>query len=107
MTISAKAKTPRDLQQEHMQKARGVFADIQVATAIPDTLAIIASALSEAYRSGVEAERERAAKWHDTEAAMLQQYEDAVRKGGGFPDTNGRLRKIEWHKRAAAAIRKA
>jgi hypothetical protein len=105
MTISAKANTPRDLpmalQREHMQKAREVGSDIRVALALrysqeacwiwsdldADTEmdAIIASALSEAYRSGVEAERarcERIAMMHAAQRNEDDEWDAGYRAAG-------------------------
>lgn len=48
---------------------------------------------------------ERLAGWHDYQALVLREYEDAVKLAGGWPDTNGRVRDMAWHVKLAAALR--
>jgi hypothetical protein len=67
------------LQQEHMQKAREVVEKLLSRFGVNDahvnSLGLseheVASAISEAYRSGVEAERERAAKIAEAKAGEM------------------------------------
>jgi hypothetical protein len=74
--------------EQHMQKARKITARWRKSIRTENVRSDIASALSEAYRSGVEAERERAAQTLDEVAANIDEVEDDCNTWGG-PDPRG------------------